>query len=109
AAGRRTVSARKYLQAPFGRCSRSSHRHYTDPMARKTTPTAKKPATKPKVGKPTVSKAKRSKLKLPKLKSSKLKASKPKAWTPAEVEEAFRRFNKASPAPHTELKSINPY
>ena len=54
-------------------------------MARKTTPkAAKKPAAKAKRGKP-------------------------KPWTPEEVEEAFRRFRKASPAPTTELQSVNPY
>ena len=37
------------------------------------------------------------------------KAGKPKPWTPAEVEEAFRRFRKASPEPKTELQSVNPY
>src|SRR4051812_47854528 len=37
------------------------------------------------------------------------KSGKPKPWTPAEVEEAFRRFKKASPAPTTELAHINPY
>jgi endonuclease-3 len=40
-------------------------------------------------------------------KSGKPKASQPKPWTPAEVEEAFRRFKKASPAPQTELEHIN--
>jgi endonuclease-3 len=55
--------------------------HYTGMMARPTTP---KPARKRNVGKP-------------------------KPWSPAEVEEAFRRFKKASPAPQTELKSVNPY
>jgi endonuclease-3 len=50
-------------------------------MARPTTP---KPAKKPKAGKP-------------------------KPWSPADVEEAFRRFKKAAPAPQTELKSVNPY
>jgi endonuclease-3 len=34
---------------------------------------------------------------------------KPKPWTAAEVEEAFRRFKKASPEPKTELQSVNPY
>src|SRR4051794_25895931 len=57
-------------------------------MARKTTP---KPAKK------TVRK------------SGKPKSGKPKPWTPAEVEEAFRRFKRASPAPKTELEHINPY
>jgi endonuclease-3 len=37
------------------------------------------------------------------------KFGKPKPWAPAEVEEAFRRFKKASPAPQTELQSVNPY
>src|SRR5436190_2926600 len=37
------------------------------------------------------------------------KSGRPKPWTPAEVEEAFRRFKKASPAPKTELEHINPY
>ena len=36
-------------------------------------------------------------------------SGKPKPWTLAEVEEAFRRFKKASPAPKTELEHINPY
>jgi endonuclease-3 len=30
-------------------------------------------------------------------------------WTPAEVEEAFRRFAAANPNPRTELRSINPF
>ena len=55
--------------------------HKTTP--KKATPTAKKPATK--------------------------RAGKPKPWTPAEVEEAFRRFQQASPAPETELQYANPY
>jgi endonuclease-3 len=58
--------------------------HYTGSMARKTTP---KPAKKP----------------------SNKKAGKPKPWTPAEVEEAFRRFKQASPEPKTELQSVNPF
>src|SRR6185295_13182087 len=59
--------------------------HYTGFMVRNTTPkSAKKPVGKPK--------------------SRKLKP-----WTPAEVEEAFRRFAGASPAPKTELAHINPY
>jgi endonuclease III len=59
--------------------------HYTGFMAR---PTIPKPAKKP---------------------SAKRRSGKPKPWTPAEVEEAFRRFKKASPAPQTELKSVNSY
>src|SRR5580700_6763827 len=30
-------------------------------------------------------------------------------WTPAEIEEAFRRFAAAAPAPRTELQHINPF
>jgi endonuclease-3 len=57
-------------------------------MARKTTPKpAKKAARKP----------------------AKKKPGKPKPWTPQEVEEAFRRFAQASPAPKTELEHLNPY
>ena len=37
------------------------------------------------------------------------KSGKPKPWSREEVEEAFRRFRQASPAPQTELKSVNPY
>jgi endonuclease-3 len=35
--------------------------------------------------------------------------TKPKPWTPAETEEAFRRFQAANPAPRGELVHINPY
>jgi endonuclease-3 len=64
-------------------------------MARPTTPkAATKPARKAKPGKP---------------KAGRPKSGRPKPWTPTEVEEAFRRFKKASPAPETELKSVNPY
>src|SRR5947199_2417089 len=44
---------------------------------------------------------------MPKKKSR--KSSKPKPWSPAEIEEAFRRFKKASPAPTTERNPINAY
>jgi endonuclease-3 len=43
---------------------------------------------------------------------SKPYASKPyvsKPWTPAEIDEAFRRFHKADPEPRGELQHINPY
>src|SRR5687768_1062508 len=64
--------------------------HYTGFMARKTTPKpATKAAKKAKPGKP--------------------KAVKPEPWTRAEVEEAFRRFARANPAPKGELQHINPY
>jgi len=40
----------------------------------------------------------------------KIKAkTRPKPWTPAETEEAFRRFQAANPAPRGELVHINPY
>jgi endonuclease-3 len=64
--------------------------HYTGFMARKTTPqTANKAIRKTKLGKP--------------------RPGKPRAWTPAEVGEAFRRFQKASPEPKTELQYVNPF
>ena len=59
--------------------------HYTGLMVRKTTPRPAKKAVK------------------------KTKSAKPKRWTPAEVEEAFRRFARANPAPKGELKHVNPY
>ena len=37
------------------------------------------------------------------------KAAKPKPWTPAEVHEAFSRFQKANPEPKGELEHLNPY
>jgi endonuclease-3 len=43
------------------------------------------------------------------LKKPARKAAKPKPWTAAEVEEAFRRFSAASPAPQTELQYANPF
>jgi endonuclease-3 len=63
-------------------------------MPRKTTPRTAKTARK------ATSRASAGKRKTPKL---------TKAWTPAEVEEAFRRFSSANPKPEGELKHINPY
>jgi endonuclease III len=60
--------------------------HYTGFMARKTTPKKKASAKKPA-----------------------RKSGKPKPWTAKEVEEAFRRFSAASPAPETELEHVDPY
>jgi endonuclease-3 len=37
------------------------------------------------------------------------KAGKPRPWSAAEVEEAFRRFAAASPAPQTELQYASPF
>jgi endonuclease-3 len=39
----------------------------------------------------------------------KTKASLTKPWSPAEVEEAFRRFQAAMPEPKGELQHINPF
>ena len=61
-------------------------------MARKTTP---RKAT-PKTVRETAAAKKR-------------KPGKPKPWRPEEVEEAFRRFSKASPGPQTELQYVNPF
>jgi len=63
-------------------------------MAIKTTP--RKP-TRPKAAKPA-----------PKPRS-KAKSPKPKPWSPAEIEEAFRRFHKANPEPEGELEYVDPY
>nr|WP_034465184.1 endonuclease III [Afipia sp. P52-10] len=46
----------------------------------------------------------KAKVKVPKLKSPALKP-----WTPEEVTEAFRRFQKANPEPRGELEHLNPY
>jgi endonuclease III len=37
------------------------------------------------------------------------RAGKPKRWTPDQVEETFRRFHEANPAPKGELQHINPF
>jgi endonuclease-3 len=73
--------------------------HYTDFMARSTTPKTAKAIPKPKPGRPKPGKPKPGRPKPGKL----------RAWTPAEVEEAFRRFRQASPAPKTELQYVNPF
>src|SRR4029077_13474651 len=81
--------------------------HYRDRMARKTTPPkpARKGAAHPaKSGKSKIGKSKsREPARIPR------KGAKPKPWTPAEVEEAFRRFAKANPEPRGELEHVDPY
>jgi endonuclease III len=72
-------------------------------MPRKTTPSATKTGLKVK----TKTKPKRSMAVRPSI--GKKTAKQPKAWTPAEVEEMFRRFSAANPDPRGELKHINPY
>jgi endonuclease-3 len=42
-------------------------------------------------------------------KSAPRRAHLPKPWTPAEIEEAFRRFRAARPEPRGELKHVDPY
>jgi len=59
---------------------------------RKVKSRAKKPSAKP------AAKAKKS-----------AKTKQPKPWTPAEIEEAFRRFSEANPNPRGELQYVNPY
>jgi endonuclease III len=72
-------------------------------MARKTTPkTVKKAAAKPE-GNRTAQRIARTSRK------PVAKPPKPKPWSAEEVEEAFRRFKQANPAPQTELQSLNPY
>jgi endonuclease III len=79
--------------------------HYTSIMPRKTTPRRPRVApTKPRaksrarIARGTPKKARRART-----------SKQPKAWTPADVEEAFRRFSAANPEPQGELKHINPY
>jgi endonuclease III len=84
--------------------------HYTGFMARNTTPqAANKAIRKPKSGTPKSGKPKSGKPKSEQPKSGKPTPGKPRAWTPAEVEEAFRRFRQASPDPKTELQYVNPF
>jgi len=40
---------------------------------------------------------------------AKRKPSKPRPWTAAEIEEAFARFRKATPAPRGELEHVDPF
>ena len=67
-------------------------------MARKTTP--RKGARKKVPIAKSATKARKPKA---------LGARPPKPWTPAEIEEAFRRFHAANPEPKGELEWINPY
>jgi endonuclease III len=72
-------------------------------MARKTTPNKPTP-------KPTRQPVKSAKRAAPvKIKAKAKPHPKIKPWTPAEVTEAFRRFQKANPEPRGELQHINPY
>jgi endonuclease III len=74
-------------------------------MTRKTTP--RRPKTLTKTSNPAAKAvAKKAVAKIP-AKPKILQQS--KAWTPAEVEEAFRRFSAANPEPKGELKYINPF
>jgi endonuclease-3 len=45
----------------------------------------------------------------PVAKSAPGRARLPKAWTPAEIEEAFRRLRAAKPEPRSELEHVDPY
>ena len=66
-------------------------------------PRAKTPAVRSISAKPAKKPAK------PPARSAAKKPSKPKPWTPAEVREAFSRFQKANPEPKGELEHLNPY
>jgi endonuclease-3 len=75
-------------------------------MARKTTRQKAKPPKKRK------SSATKARLKPPKAQAqadAKALHGDLKPWTEAEVTEAFRRFQKADPAPRGELRHINPF
>ena len=82
-------------------------------MVRKTSRKPKKPARKT-VAKP-LAKARKGKAARVKDLKQRVKADTRAAagaipqWTPAEVEEAFRRFQAAEPEPKTELQYVNPF
>jgi endonuclease III len=78
---------------------------YTSIMPRKTTPRRPKTALKKVRSKSRAKLARRTARPVHRPRTSK----QPKAWTPADVEEAFRRFSAANPEPQGELKHINPY
>jgi endonuclease-3 len=67
-------------------------------MARATTPRKPHKAVKTTAAKAVKKAAKKT-----------AKAAKPKPWTPAEVEEAFRRFHAVEPEPKGELQHLNPF
>jgi endonuclease III len=92
-------------------------------MARKKPNMAKKPASKAKPAKPKLAKqtgkrlqaarkGKAAQVKPPKARvKADVKAAQGELpqWTPAEIEEAFRRLAAAAPAPRTELEHLNPF
>ncbi|MFZ3224647.1 MAG: endonuclease III [Xanthobacteraceae bacterium] len=79
-------------------------------MARKTLKKKSKPSARRRLK--AASKGKAARLKPAKARrkaDAEAAAAELPQWTPAEVEEAFRRFAAANPNPHTELASINPF
>ena len=73
---------------------------------------AKKPARRSKMKTPKRAKRKRAKVKsAPKRAAADAKAASGEIpqWTPAQIEEAFRRFKAANPEPKGELQYINPF
>jgi endonuclease III len=77
---------------------------YTRIMAKSTRPQrAKKPAVRSRSAKPAKKKGK------PRATSAAKKPPEPKPWTPAEVREAFSRFQNANPEPKGELEHLNPF
>lgn len=86
--------------------------HYTGIMAKKTITSRSKPPEKPRTPKAAKRPAKAARpksSKTSKAKTPKTKPLKTKPWTPAEVHEAFSRFQKANPEPKGELEHLNPY
>jgi endonuclease-3 len=75
-------------------------------------PARKRKSAKPKSTKPKTAKPKSAKLKGPRPRAkadAKIAQGAHRQWTPAETEEAFRRFQAANPEPQGELKHINPF
>ena len=79
-------------------------------MAKKTTKRAVKAASKPAAKGARKAKVARVKGPAKRAKADQKAASAELAqWTPAEIEEAFRRFAKANPEPRGELQHVNPF
>src|SRR6476620_9506839 len=76
-------------------------------MAKKQTKKAGRTAVKKTLA--AVKKARQGKAAKVKPPKAQAKASLTKPWTPAEVEEAFRRFQAAMPEPKGELHHVNPF
>ena len=103
---RQATPKRTSATAPAGRPARA--RAGAKRPAKGTAPAPKSRAGKAAASKPRSASKSRPE---PKVKSPRPRAAKSKSrpWTPAEVEEAFRRFQQANPEPRGELQHVNPF